>query len=630
MDVLPAMLGDFVAQHIRTALTSGHPLFENLPIDDALNAVKIERPRDKQHGHYAVNVSPLARWCKTKPPAIAKAVADYLNKAPDSDGLSASTVAGFVNITLPDDLLANSLTTLLKTEKPGHNETLSDQHILLEYVSANPTGPLHIGHGRWAALGDSLVRIWQACGATITPEFYVNDAGVQMGKIAMSVFLRSKPLLTDNGLLDDSPAEIDYPYPGEYVSDVAHHWFNQASDADKQQLAQLWKGIPANATLNEDNHWGISEESLAWLNNHMQPVVKQHLLDEQKSLLARIGVNFENWFSEKAMLHDRGLVEDMLNTLKNEGHAFDEGGALWLKTTPYGDDKDRVLVKSDGQKTYLAADIAYHHQKFSRVDATTNQPQYNRVINIWGADHHGYIARMQAALISLGHLRDTSDPKFEIILGQLVNLIIDGERERMGKRRKMLTLADVVDEVGTDAVRYWMVSKSADTALDFDVDLAKSASNENPVFYVQYAHARCAGILRNAVTPPQTSEAAPVAAISAEALETLSTGKLSPSLQMALLTPSEGAEAKQAISELLLLLDQFEETVAYAGKARAPHTLARYTQEVASQFHTVYNACRVIGDDPEQTHARLALIAAVKQTIANGLALLGVSAPERM
>lgn len=630
------MLNQLITQTIRAALTSGHPLFDGLDIDAAMAAIKVERPRDANHGHYAVNVSPLARFCKTKPMEIASAIADELTKSPGNHGLQVATVQGFVNITLPDDTLVKSLAELLSAQNPGHNQSLAEQSILLEYVSANPTGPLHIGHGRWAALGDSLARIWRACGATVTPEFYVNDAGVQMGKITTSVFLRLREPLIEVGKLPDVPLAIDYPYPGDYVLEVARQWLgtpdNGPDEPTIQKIIDLWLHIGSDAPLSEDNNWGLTETDHAWLAEHLQPFVHNYLLDEQKSLLAELGVNFEAWFSEKALLHGRGLVEDMLQRLQNDGHAYEADNALWLRTTHHGDDKDRVLVKGDGQKTYLAADIAYHHQKFSRQD-DAGHPQYNRVINIWGADHHGYIPRMTSALISLGHLTGTDDPNFEIVLGQLVNLIVDGERERMGKRRRMLTLADVVNEVGCDAVRYWMVSKSADTALDFDVDLAKSASNENPVFYVQYAHARCAGILRNAVNPPQTNSNISESAISdAELQQLVSPGGAENlvALLAPLFSPTEGDDAKAAITALVLLLDRLEETVAYAGQARAPHTLARYAQEVAAHFHTFYNACRVIGEQPEQTKARLALVAAVKRTLASTLALLGVSAPERM
>jgi len=320
------------------------------------------------------------------------------------------------------------------------------------------------------------------------------------------------------------------------------------------------------------------------------------------------------------------LVAHMLEHLKGTRFAYEADGALWLKSSELGDDKDRVLIKSDGSYTYLAADIAYHHQKYTRED-DNGQPQYNRIINIWGADHHGYIPRMRAAMIALGHLRDDKDPAFEIVLGQLVNLIVDGERERMGKRRKMLTLSDVVDAVGVDATRFWMISKSADTTLDFDVALAASATHENPVFYVQYAHARCASIVRNAVAPTQTQDVPTPAFITEAALAQLQNHPTP-----AMLAPLFDADdtALPAIAELILELDRFEAVVLSAARQRSAHLIARYAQDLAATFHSVYNVCRILTDDVATTQARLALVLAVQKTLAQALQLLGVSAPESM
>ena len=349
------------------------------------------------------------------------------------------------------------------------------------------------------------------------------------------------------------------------------------------------------------------------------------MLDSQKSLLSKAGVEFEAWFSEKQYIHARGLVEEALERLKASGHTYEEEGALWFRTTTFGDDKDRVLIKADGHYTYLAADIAYHHHKFTREDDDGN-PQYNRILNIWGADHHGYIPRMKAAVAAMGHQPE----ELEILLGQLVNLIVDGEKTRMGKRRKMLTLQDVIEEVGVDATRFWMVSKSADTALDFDVDLAMSATNENPVFYAQYAHARCCSILRNATEPQtnvDTGETSQPPFTAAE-LESFAQA-LTPDQLTALFSDLE-PETMEALKTLLLRLDGFEDVVADAGRLRAPHLIARYTLEVAADFHSLYNVCRFLTPDPAVSKRRLMVIVALRRTLQQALQLLGVSAPEAM
>ncbi len=612
---------------VHTALAASD-FFTGSAIDELLAATRIERPRDKAHGHYALNVSPWARQLKKAPPLIAEALADALRSTVGMEALfSVATVAGFVNVTLKPIVFTRALQQMLSTPDLGKNTAMAHEAMLLEYVSANPTGPLHIGHGRWAALGDSLVRILRHCGATVTPEFYVNDAGSQMQKIAISLWLRTREPLIEAGKLPDVPLAMEYPYPGAYVTDLARGYLAQASDADVQALLGIWQQLPNTGPLAEDNTYGLQASHLAWITQHVQPFAHQTLMVEQQQLLASLDVNFEAWFSEKEMLYDRGAVEVMLQRLKTTGFAYEQDGALWLKSEALGDEKDRVLVKSGGQKTYLAADIAYHDQKYLRQD-DNGQPQYNRIVNIWGADHHGYIARLRAAMVALGHLTDNADPKFEIVLGQLVNLVIDGERERMGKRRKMLTLADVVDDVGADAVRFWMVKQSADTALDFDVDLAKSANNDNPVFYVQYAHARCASIVRNALHPPQTSDTPTPPWITEDALAALTANPTE-----ALLAPlfaDDDDTANAEIAELLVLLDRLEPTVIYAAQTRSPHGVARYVQEVAAQFHKVYNACRILGEDTARTHARLALVLAVQRTLAQGLALLGVSAPNSM
>ena len=590
--------------------------------------LRVERPKNPDHGDFSVNVFPLAKPLGYKPPQIAEALCAQLN---EQSGIQAEVISGFVNLRLADDWLLKALLATLQAEQPGQNTSMVNDAILLEYVSANPTGPLHVGHGRWAALGDALVRLWRHCGATVTPEFYVNDAGVQIQKIGVSVYLRALECLKAQGTLPepaDLPETLSPPYPGAYVSDLAQAFMAESPENTAQVLA-LWQTakLPPDAEEKTFADWVAAHQAaLAPLTTFATSI----LLAQQKTLLERMGVCFEAWFSEQRMLHDRGLVDAVLERLRHDRFGYESDGALWLQSSELGDEKDRVLIKSDGNYTYLAADIAYHDQKFSRRD-DAGQPQYNRLVNIWGADHHGYMARMKAALVALDHLRTPEDPRFEILLGQLVNLMIDGERERMGKRRKMLTLEDVLDDVGVDALRFWMVSKSADTALDFDLALAKSASQDNPVYYAQYAHARCAGVLRNAV-----SEGYDIATytISEPTVPLKTVQAITSEPRQAMIAPLIATlpddTARRMLRQLIFRLDGFEDLITEAARRSAPHVMARYTLDLAADFHAFYNACRILDKQPDVTQARLALVVAVRKTLAQALVLLGVSAPDTM
>lgn len=602
------MLKEHIEAALHTALERAATDLNNLSLEPAVfDSLKLERPRNRAHGDYAVNVSSLARWAKLAPPQIAEILKRYFT----SPGVvSVDVIGGFLNLKLSATFLSETLIGILNTPAPGHNNRYAAEKILLEYVSANPTGPLHIGHGRWAALGDSICRILQHCGATVTPEFYINDAGVQMGNITQSLWRRCLEKIDATRYPFPQKKEDEpYPYyPGEYVIDLAEAYLQDPQRQEKIRAAAA-----------------VSEVLPEALSLDLRAYAKETLLGEQQALLTRFGVFFEAWFSEEA-LHRQGKVQEAIEHLKAQGATYEEEGALWFKSSALGDEKDRVLVKSDGTFTYLTADIAYHDEKFSRKDPQ-GQPLYNRMINIWGADHHGYIARMRAAIQALGY-----DPnQFEVLLGQLVNLIVDGEKTRMGKRRSMLTLEDVIDEVGVDATRFWMVSKSADTALDFDVALAKSQSDENPVFYVQYAHARCASILRNAVQPHpnvQTGEMVQPLLSSAQ-LEAYQQG-LTPQALDLLFSGLADEKGQETLRELILRLDGFGDLLQDAARLRAPHLVARYTLDLAADFHSFYNVCRILTPDPALTQARLMLIVALKKVLAQALDLLGVSAPESM
>lgn len=599
---------DLIQEVLQQALIQAAPNLNQLDVTpEVLATLKLERPRSKEHGDYAVNVSSLARYTKMAPPVIAQTIQAQLSH-PD---LETEVIGGFINLRILDSLLAKSLAAQVLDATPGKNEALQGERVLLEFVSANPTGPLHIGHGRWAALGDSIRRVMDYCGATVRSEFYINDAGVQIENLTQSLWRRCLEIV--DAARYPFPEKVEdqpYPfYPGEYVIDLAEDFLK--TPVHRQAVEQAEK---AGAELPET------------LKATIRTYGKDTLLEGQKALLERFGVPFEIWYSETA-LHQGGHVQTTLEKLKASGYTFEQEGALWFKTTEFGDEKDRVLIKSDGSYTYLTADIAYHEDKFTRQN-DQGQPVFNRIINIWGADHHGYIPRMRAAIQAMGF-----DPnQFEVLLGQLVNLIVDGEKTRMGKRRSMLTLEDVIDEVGVDATRFWMVSKSADTALDFDIQLAKSKTEDNPVFYVQYAHARCASIVRNATQEQvnvESGEKVP-AAIAPEQLEqfvaTLKAEQLAPLFA----SVADDARAKESLKTLIVRLDVFEDIIRDAARVRSPHLIARYCLDLSADFHSFYNVCRILTPDPELTLRRLTIILAIQKVLATGLKLLGVSAPESM
>jgi arginyl-tRNA synthetase len=594
-------LQTLAAAALNTAAESAFPDLAQSP--EALQALPWERPKNPAFGDYAVNVSPLAKVLKLSPPAIATALAEALKAIPQTQAITANPVGGFLNLTFNEATLNQALLAILQAEHPGQNMAMADQRILLEYVSANPTGPLHIGHGRWAALGNALQRIWQHCGAQVWAEFYINDAGVQVHNISLALALRVLEVLQQLGQLP-GPLNwegVQFPYPGEYVTTLAKAYLSQP---DQKQAC-----LDVISTQWESHAQAGPPDPMA-LASHLttpalQSFARDTLLDQQKALLGKLGVPFDRWFSEKAELHEPGLVQGVIPRLKDA--VYTQEGATWFAASRYGDEKDRVLIKSDGEYTYLTADIAYHDLKFRRQNAQ-GQPQFNRIVNIWGADHHGYIPRMRAALQALGH--DTS--QFEVLLGQLVNLLVDGESVRMGKRRKMVTLQDVVDEVGVDAVRFFMVSKSADTALDFDVDLATSATQDNPVFYVQYAHARCCSIVRNATQPSADGHPA---VLSPEAANFNSLAALD-ALWQDLAPDASGHSPALLIRQLILHLDSLDTWVINAAELRAPHILVRYSSELAGQFHSLYNRCRMITDTPAVTQSRMALVVALQRTLA--------------
>ena len=523
--------------------------------------VELEVPPQKKFGDFATNIAmKSARVAHCAPRNIAEAIIgqmqyDWLDKAEIAG-------AGFINFFLKNTVIYDTLKQILKAGSAyGKAPLREDDTVQVEYVSANPTGPLHVGHGRGAAYGSALVNLLRTAGYNVQAEYYINDAGNQMDNLAASVNAR---YLMHFGV----PAEIpENGYHGHDIIETAEAIIAKDGDAylkmpDEERLSYFKERAYA--------------EKLAALRRD----------------LAAFNVQYDNWFSERT-LHP-AAIEDVCETLKQRGKAYEKEGALWLKSTEYGDDKDRVIIRDNGVPTYLAADIAYHKNKYERG--------FKRLINIWGADHHGYVARVKASMTALGYDAD----QLEVLLLQMVSLFRNGQPVKMSKRTgQAISLNELIEEVGADAARYFFIMRSLDTQLDFDLDLAKSHSNENPVYYIQYAHARIYSIykqvMENGGTVPEDW--------SDVAWDTL--------------------QAPQEL-ELIKKMAAFPEEVQIAARERAPHRIAHFAHELASLFHNFYNHCRIIQDDKDLEKARLALVTAVRITLAGCLSILGISAPEKM
>jgi len=560
-------LREMIAEAISEAVAAGE-----IPAVEAPDFV-LERPRHKAHGDWATNAAlTLAGSLGRSPRDIAAILARLLQEkaaspqpAEESGTLDAVEVAGpgFINLTLSRDRMLKELVRVTREGADyGRWDFGEGQRFNVEFVSANPVGPLHVGHGRWAALGDALCNLLTAVGYAVDREFYLNDYGTQMEIFAASVEAR---------YLELAGHKVEFPadgYHGAYVTDAARTLL--AEDG----------GRPPDRP---------PEERRAELGERAYRIALAHI----RGSMTSFGVDFDTWFSERD-LQRGGEVEKEVRRLLEDGLAYEKDGAVWMATSRFGDDKDRVMVRHNGAPTYFAADIAYHLNKMARG--------YDHLINIWGADHHGYVRRMQAAMEARGY-----PDKLEVILGQLVNLKRGGEPVRMSKRTgEMVTFDELVTEVGRDAARYLFLTRSQDTALDFDIQLAVEESMDNPVYYVQYAHARICSILRYGMgRGVDLSEEVP-------RLETLR-----------MLDSEEEAD-------LALKIFEFEELIRDAALDRAPHRLTRYLEELAAAFHVFYNRHRVISDDSELTAARLFLARCTRQVLLNGLGILGVSAPESM
>ena len=559
-------------QALKAAVDSGELLLEQIP------QPSLERPREEGHGDWACTIAMrLAKAAHMNPRAIAQAIIDHL---PENDIIDSFEIAGpgFINLTLTNSSFQAVVAEAReKGADFGKSQLPGPCKVNLEYVSANPTGPMHVGHGRWAALGDATARVLRHAGYAVDEEFYINDQGNQMNVFGNSVVVRYQQLLG---------VEVEMPeacYGGGYVKDIAQAIIDQ--DGDK------WLSADEQERLVEFRERGYAM-----------------MLDTVKATLAEFGNDFDTWFSERSLFvadaDGKTKQQRAFEVMQDKGLLYEEDGATFFRSTDFGDDKDRVLVKANGDLTYFMSDVAYHYDKMQRG--------YDHLIDIWGADHHGYIQRCMAMMTAWGY-----PGALEVMLGQLVNLLRDGEPVRMSKRTgEMVTFQELIDEVGVDATRYLMLSKSADQAIDFDIEVAKKQDSSNPVYYVQYAHARICSILRKAAAE-RGMDAEPVSAGEIAGLLKLDGADLSP------LTHE---------SELSLMrqMADFSDLVAGAARDRAPFRLTHYAQQLAGLFHSFYGNCHVLVEDKALEQARLSLVDATRIVLALSLNLLGVSAPERM
>lgn len=553
----------------------------SLPLEE-VPAAALERPRDAANGDWASTVAlRAAKAAHMKPRDVAEVVVSHL---PKNDLIASTEIAGpgFVNIRLTNAALASVIAEARREGMDfGRGEAPANAgRINLEYVSANPTGPMHVGHGRWAALGDSMARVLRHAGFDVSEEFYINDHGTQMDNFGRSVSVRYEQLCGRDVPMPENC------YGGAYVIDIAR----EILDADGEK----WLDVPE-----EERVVAFRERSYV------------EMLEHNKAVLSGFGTTFDTWFSERTLYipdeDGKSAVDRALEAMDAKGYVFQKDGATWFKSTAFGDEKDRVLIKENGEFTYFLSDVAYHYNKIQRG--------FTHLIDIWGADHHGYVKRCQAMLAAWGY-----EGVLEVVLGQLVNLFRDGSAVRMSKRTgEMVTFEELIEEVGVDATRYLMLSRSSDQPIDFDIEVAKKKDATNPVYYVQYAHARICSILRKAACEGDL--------VAAEAGD-ITFNELAERTVGADVDLSPLCEE----SELALMrkMGDFADMVAQAAADRAPFRLTHYAQDLAALFHQFYTNCHVLADDEATRRARLALCDASRIVLALTLSLLGVSAPEKM
>ncbi|MBP1969830.1 arginyl-tRNA synthetase [Virgibacillus natechei] len=529
---------------------------------EELPTILLEKPKDKAHGDFATNIAmQLARIAKKAPRQIADDIVEHLDQSKASIEKVEIAGPGFINFFMKNDFLGDVIPTILQgADTYGQTNTGKGEKVQVEFVSVNPTGELHLGHARGAAFGDVLCNVFAAAGYNVEREYYINDAGNQIDNLALSVEARYLQAL-------DKDVEMpENGYRGKDIIEIgktlATEYGDKWADAEDVERLEFFKEYGLKAALG-----GIEED------------------------LAAFGVQFDNWFSEMS-LYKEDKIKDTLKVLDEGNYTYEKDGATWFRSSEFGDDKDRVLIKQDGNYTYLTPDIAYHQNKLDRG--------FDKIINVWGADHHGYVPRMRAAIQALGYPVE----QFDVKIIQMVNLFEKGEKQKMSKRSgNAVSLRELMDEVGIDATRYFFMARSNDSQLDFDMDLARSETNDNPVYYVQYAHARICTMLKQAESKGFQVDG---------------------DYDATLLT------AEKEI-DLLKKLGEFPQTVADAAQKHTPHKITQYVFDLATLLHSFYNAEKVLDDsNREQTQARIALMKSVRITLHNALGLLGVSAPEKM
>ena len=561
-------------------------------LNEMPSKIRIDHTKDNSHGDYATNIAlMLSKQAKMSPVELAKIIIDQFEQ---KNFIKKIEIAGpgFINFFISQESSSSIVNEILaQAASYGCSDIGQGKKVLLEYVSANPTGPLHVGHGRGAAYGATVSNLLRNAGFIVDNEYYVNDAGRQMDILTVSIYLRYLTICGEDLRFPDNG------YQGQYINDIAQGIYETSGQKFHLKSDLVFENVCRDGTEGGDKEVHIDqliEKAKSILGDGFKAVFEvgiESILSGIKNDLAEFGVVFEKWFSEQSLI-DSGLSESCISKLKDSKNLYEKDGALWFKTTNYGDEKDRVVVRDNGNHTYFASDIAYHLDKLDRG--------YDKIINVWGADHHGYIPRVKASIEALGHNSD----KLEILLVQFANLYRGGSKVQMSTRSgSFVTLEDLRAEVGNDAARFFYILRKSEQHMDFDLDLAKSKTNENPVYYIQYAHARICSVFKQADEKELELDVSQA--------------------NLSLLT-------EETEKDILRELSRFRSVLESSAIQYEPHQLAYYLRDLSNHFHSYYNACKFIVDDKNLTQARLALINATQQILKNGLSILGVGAPESM
>ena len=561
-------------------------------LNEMPSKIRIDHTKDNSHGDYATNIAlMLSKQAKMSPVELAKIIIDQFEQ---KNFIKKIEIAGpgFINFFISQESSSSIVNEILaQAASYGCSDIGQGKKVLLEYVSANPTGPLHVGHGRGAAYGATVSNLLRNAGFIVDNEYYVNDAGRQMDILTVSIYLRYLTICGEDLRFPDNG------YQGQYINDIAQGIYETSGQKFHLKSDLVFENVCRDGTEGGDKEVHIDqliEKAKSILGDGFKAVFEvgiESILSGIKNDLAEFGVVFEKWFSEQSLI-DSGLSESCISKLKDSKNLYEKDGALWFKTTNYGDEKDRVVVRDNGNHTYFASDIAYHLEKLDRG--------YDKIINVWGADHHGYIPRVKASIEALGHNSD----KLEILLVQFANLYRGGSKVQMSTRSgSFVTLEDLRAEVGNDAARFFYILRKSEQHMDFDLDLAKSKTNENPVYFIQYAHARICSVFKQADEKELELDVSQA--------------------NLSLLT-------EEIEKDILRELSRFRSVLESSAIQYEPHQLAYYLRDLSNHFHSYYNACKFIVDDKNLTQARLALINATQQILKNGLSILGVGAPESM